>query len=615
MNFRRPRILNLLFALVIAYAIVRGVAFIQLYRVPHSYEAASTWIFENIPPGSKLLGPHWDDRLPVTLPGFSPHDDRYNYEYECRTCELPFYEADTVATLDTLTSRMAEGDYIIFPTPRIQGSIPRIPEEYPRTTALLQLLWSGQLGYQLVHSVKATPNFMGIEFGDDLADESLSVYDHPKVVIFKNTERLSSQEIRSRVLNATAFGPLPSLQQILLTNEASDRDGYGAAERSLVLVALFASGLVVLLAILVQPIVLPGSWSFGVGIVMLPALLLYGIPLGIFSVFLPIYQTTNSLRVVFVVVCATLIVHAIKMKLRGEQVSATLSLDSGWRASGEAIALSLIAAVSTAIISSSGWGGALFNLDEIAAIFTVADRVPQLNSDLSSSSLFVVSAWPLFLSLLWPGKVVGVSSQHVFPVCLAVFAAVTVSFLYATVLSTSLFRGRSSRCIVGLLMTGAVVYLVNGGIAPQADLSSVAPSSGDHRSSIEIEELIRWSNERISGVPRILTYSNEESLSFAIATGLPGPSPFPGISDEQFQQLVHEVYAGEDLGAAYSAAVARGIELIIVGGPELARYGEELSSRFEQKPDLFAKIFSGREIKVYALARSPLFSESFAALP
>lgn len=610
MKFPRPSVLSIVLACVVVYALVRGVAFVQLYRMPHSYEAASSWIFENVPKGSKLLGPHWDDRLPVTLPGFSPHE--YGYEYECPSCELPFYEADTLATLDTLTRRIASGDYIVFPTPRIQGSIPRIPHEYPRTTALLQLLWSGQLGYKLVHSVKAMPSVFGFEFNDDLADESISVYDHPKVTIFQNIERLSEQELRSRVLNAKAFGPLPSLSQILQTNTALDRARYGATETPLVAKSLLAVALVAVIALLGQLVVFSWLKNLGVGIAMLPTLLLFGVPFGIFSLFLPIYQSSRSI-LVFLGCVVTLLLGVLIRRACTDGESSSLKFgEVEWKRSSEALAFSFLAVVLTVLATEFAMLPLIVDVSELAAALTVSNRVVQINTEMQSSGLLTLTTWPLVVSFLWPGKALGVSSHHVFPLCQALFAGISVAFLYAALTSIESARIATIRYVVGGLITLVVVGVI-GGTRPQVIAPRGVVPNDQSRALIEQRELIRWSNDRIVGTPRILTSIREEIMSLAITTGLPGPKPLLGITVEQFQTLVHTVYGGEDLESAYKAAHARGIELIVVGSAERQKFNQELSDRFNQRPDLFAKVFSGREIQVYALASSRIFNDSFGS--
>jgi hypothetical protein len=181
---------------VLGYALVYALSWIQLYLQPHPYRVASEWIFNNIPQGSVLVGPHWDDRLPISIPGKDPNR---TYVMDGRDGEIPFYERDTKDKMSLVLRRRAKADYIIFPTARISDSIPRIPEEYPYTTSLIQLLWAEKLGFTLEKTFKDRPSFLeisfnddpflAITFNDDLADESFSVYDHPKVVIFKNTER------------------------------------------------------------------------------------------------------------------------------------------------------------------------------------------------------------------------------------------------------------------------------------------------------------------------------------------------------------------------------------------------------------------------------------------
>ena len=112
---------------VMVFSLLYALAWVQLYLQPHPYRVASEWIFANIPQGSVLAGPHWDDRLPLSIPG---KDAPRYFVMEGRDLELPFYERDTKEKLSILVRRMAKADYIVFPTARISDSIPRVPEEY-----------------------------------------------------------------------------------------------------------------------------------------------------------------------------------------------------------------------------------------------------------------------------------------------------------------------------------------------------------------------------------------------------------------------------------------------------------------------------------------------------
>ncbi len=192
---KRKIVLGLIAGLII-WSIFRGIGFERVYSYEHAYQAASRWIYANIPPGSRILGVHWDDTLPVHLPGYDPR--QYNFEGQQNL--LPLYELpDHAQKLRGVVEQLEGGDYLIFPTQRLYGSIPRIPKEYPLSTKLFQLLFKGDLGYTLIHSVKVRPQLWFWELQDDTADESLSVYDHPKVVIFRNDQKLPKEELYRRI--------------------------------------------------------------------------------------------------------------------------------------------------------------------------------------------------------------------------------------------------------------------------------------------------------------------------------------------------------------------------------------------------------------------------------
>lgn len=212
-NFYRPWLVGAF----ITISFLQGLCFVSIYASEHSYHLATHWIFKNIPDNSRLLEGHWDDTLPLHLPGLDPA----RFAREGPESELPLYEPDTPEKLSMVAQRTANADYIIFPTQRLVGSIPRIFGERPEATAYLRLLFSGNLGFELVHSVKVRPKIGSFVVNDDLADESLSVYDHPKVTIFKNVSHLSVSEITSRILDPTRFSPLPSREKMMLMDARS----------------------------------------------------------------------------------------------------------------------------------------------------------------------------------------------------------------------------------------------------------------------------------------------------------------------------------------------------------------------------------------------------------
>lgn len=212
-------------AIVLVSALWYVIAFVSMYSKVHAYESASEWIFANIRPGSVIAGVHWDDRLPLSLPGKSAHV--FTFEGEEETLNL--YEPDSPAKTAQTLRRLAKSDYLVFPTYRIPGSVPRIPEEYPWTTRFIELLFADKLGFKLVQTFKDRPSFLGIEHDDDLADESFTVYDHPKIAVFKNIERLSAAETGERIAGLSRSDGL-TLDQ-LMTRNVENGISVGAATK------------------------------------------------------------------------------------------------------------------------------------------------------------------------------------------------------------------------------------------------------------------------------------------------------------------------------------------------------------------------------------------------
>jgi len=98
----------------------------------------------------------------------------------------------------TLTSQLAEGDYLIIASRRLYKSIPRSPN-HPHTKQYYKLLFEEQLGYKQVAQFNSYPNFLGIEIKDDGIEETFRVFDHPTIIVFENFEKLSSEEIFNKI--------------------------------------------------------------------------------------------------------------------------------------------------------------------------------------------------------------------------------------------------------------------------------------------------------------------------------------------------------------------------------------------------------------------------------
>ena len=95
-----------------------------------------------------------------------------------------------------LARELAGSDWVVLQTKRLYGAVTRAPEKFPLTNRAFRLLFAGDLGYTLVKDVASRPSLFGIQVPDELADESFTVYDHPKVLFFRNTRRLSGRGAR-----------------------------------------------------------------------------------------------------------------------------------------------------------------------------------------------------------------------------------------------------------------------------------------------------------------------------------------------------------------------------------------------------------------------------------
>lgn len=182
-----------IFGIVTAGTLIYALAFSTIYSKMNSRLQASRWMFTNIPTGSTLANEHWDDWLPIGgLDGKTSYGDQGMF----KSVEMANYEDDNPAKLDKMVTNLSQADYIILSSNRLYDSIPRLPVRYPMTSRYYKLLFSGQLGFERVAEFTSYPTFLGIQFPDQVAEESFSVYDHPRVQIFKKTSAFNADHVR-----------------------------------------------------------------------------------------------------------------------------------------------------------------------------------------------------------------------------------------------------------------------------------------------------------------------------------------------------------------------------------------------------------------------------------
>ena len=211
---------------VVAGTALYLLAFLAIYTRPHSAVTATVWFDDHAAPGSRVLIQDWDEGFPFSLPGRPA--DRY------QVTTFGFYDADGPAKVKRLADDLASSDWLVLQTKRLYGAVTRDPARYPLTNNFFRELFAGDLGYTLVKDVASRPSLLGIELPDELADESFSVYDHPKALIFRNTGRLAAAAIEGKVLNALPSRPVSRSDMLLARAGGTPADSGRLIRSSLV---------------------------------------------------------------------------------------------------------------------------------------------------------------------------------------------------------------------------------------------------------------------------------------------------------------------------------------------------------------------------------------------
>ncbi len=205
---------------VLLLSALYALAFSGMYLRPHPWVTASDWLCRRVPAGATLLAEVWDDSLPARP---SP---------ACAAgltqLWLDPYAPDGTKKLDRLVEALQGADYVVLASQRAYGALGRLPADFPLTAAYYRLLFAEDLGFRLVKVESNYPRLGPLALVDEplagtplprpallatnraapwvlswgRADESYSVYDHPRVLIFAKQEALPADELRARLLAA-----------------------------------------------------------------------------------------------------------------------------------------------------------------------------------------------------------------------------------------------------------------------------------------------------------------------------------------------------------------------------------------------------------------------------
>ena len=153
----------------------------------------------------------WDDGLPVRLDGY----DGFAGIYE-PGLNFDMYEDDNPNKLSRFYDILDHTEYILISSSRQWGTLPRIPERFPMTTEYYRHLmgcppeksiescynvaqvgdFQGDLGFELVKVFQSDPSIGSSGLNDQPSEEAFTVYDHPKVLIFRKSPLYDSENVR-----------------------------------------------------------------------------------------------------------------------------------------------------------------------------------------------------------------------------------------------------------------------------------------------------------------------------------------------------------------------------------------------------------------------------------
>ncbi|MEI6290142.1 MAG: DUF2298 domain-containing protein, partial [Chloroflexota bacterium] len=154
----------------------------------------------------------WDDALPLRMDGYDGFGGLYQGDLN-----LEMYWDDNADKLAKFESSLDSGDYIFITSNRQWATTTRVPERYPLTIAYYRnllgcpadkdVIWcyntavpgmfSGKLGFELVKTFTSFPEIGGLQFNTQFAEEAFTVYDAPKVLLFKKTSSYDPKIVRS----------------------------------------------------------------------------------------------------------------------------------------------------------------------------------------------------------------------------------------------------------------------------------------------------------------------------------------------------------------------------------------------------------------------------------
>ena len=201
----RPFVIGVM-ALVIAYSAFYSFAHVSIYPKRHPVVQTNEWANANV----------GEDEV-VAIEDYEAVIDLGPYQ----VVTLRLFDDDTPEKMANIAQQLHEVDYVIVFTNRSYGTISRLTERYPLSSKYHELLFSGELGFEMVFCASSYPSLLGVTYVDDTfsrsnlpapegiemcspdgvvinmgyADETFTVFDHPLSMVFKKVTHRTQEEL------------------------------------------------------------------------------------------------------------------------------------------------------------------------------------------------------------------------------------------------------------------------------------------------------------------------------------------------------------------------------------------------------------------------------------
>ena len=117
--------------------------------------------------------------MPLALPEITPAAADYAlYALEMAWDDDPVKRSRLHHVLDRT-------EFLVISSNRFYDSLRRNPHRWPMTIDYYRALFDGSLGFELVADFTSPPTLGGWQVDDQPAEEAFTVYDHPRVLVFR----------------------------------------------------------------------------------------------------------------------------------------------------------------------------------------------------------------------------------------------------------------------------------------------------------------------------------------------------------------------------------------------------------------------------------------------